>query len=158
MADRDDSTDRGFTLIETIVVVLMVAVLASVMVAVIAVILRNVPTTAARADDSRSYQRLIQWLPRDAASTPPNQFDLNDPPGSASCAGATGVNLVHMRWQGSPSTEVAEYRLVPDVPGVKVERVTCSGPAYSDTETIDVTSTLHDAVATPTLSAARSSV
>ncbi len=71
VADPDASTDRGFTLIETIVVLLMVGVLASVMVAVIAVIFRNVPGDRARADDSRSYQRLIQWLPRDAASTPP---------------------------------------------------------------------------------------
>ena len=60
------------------------------------------PRPRPRADDSRSYQRLIQWLPRDALSTPPNQFDFNDPPGSASCAGATGVNLVHMSWQGGP--------------------------------------------------------
>ena len=70
MAEGDDPTDRGFTLIETIVVVLMVAVLSSVIVAVIAVILRNVPTTEARADDSRSYQRLIQWLPRPTRRRP----------------------------------------------------------------------------------------
>ncbi len=75
MANADRSTDRGFTLVETIVVLLMVGVLATVMVAVIAVILRNVPGTEARADDSRTYQRLIQWLPRDAASTPPGKFE-----------------------------------------------------------------------------------
>ncbi len=152
MADTDRSTDRGFTLTEVIVVLLMVAVLASVIVAVVAVILKNVPTTEARADNSRSYQRMIQWLPRDAASTPPNEFDTNDPPASPSCVGAAGVNLVHMSWDDGPDTVVAEYRLVPDADGVLVQRFHCSsGAGYSDTATIDVTSRIHDAVATPTL-------
>ena len=48
-AESDDGRDAGFTLLEVIVVVLLVAVLASVMVAVVAVILRNAPSTEANA-------------------------------------------------------------------------------------------------------------
>ena len=84
-AEYDDGRDAGFTLMEVLVVVLLVAVLASVMVAVVAVILRNAPSTEANADDSRSYQRLVTWLPRDVASTPPARFDFSG--GSTMCAG-----------------------------------------------------------------------
>ena len=70
-AEYDDGRDAGFTLMEVLVVVLLVAVLTTVMVAIIAVILRNAPSTEANADDSVSYQRLVRWLPRDVASTPP---------------------------------------------------------------------------------------
>ena len=150
VADPDRSSDRGFTLIETLVVLLMVGVLATVMVAVIAVVIRNVPGTEARADDSRSYQRLIQWLPLDAASTPPNKFDDSGPWASPpGCAGASGGYLVHMSWQVGANTEVAEYRLVPDGPGGQVQRFRCSSAgSYADTETTDLTSALYGAAAT----------
>ena len=144
MAEGDGSTDRGFTLVETLVVLLMVGVLATVMVSVIAVILKNVPGTEARADDSRTYQRLIQWLPRDAASTPPGQFDSTGP--WLECVGATGKYLARMSWPGDSGTSVAEYRLVPDAPGGRVKRFTCSSDAgYADTETLEVTSELFAA-------------
>ena len=149
MAEGHGSSDRGFTLVETIVVVLMVGVLASVMVAVIAVILRNVPGTEARADDSRSYQRLIQWLPRDAASTPAGEFDTTGPWASPGCDGATGKYLAHMSWPSDSGTTVAEYRLVPNSPGGRVQRFTCSSDgSYLDTATIEVSSAVFDAVPT----------
>ena len=47
------------------------------MVGVTSVVLRNTPTTEARAEDARSMMGLVTWLPQDVDSTPPTGFDLD---------------------------------------------------------------------------------
>jgi type II secretory pathway pseudopilin PulG len=146
--------DRGFTLLETIVVVLLVSVLASVMVAVVAVVLRTAPSTEARVDNSNSYQRLIIRLQRDAASTPPDKFTTGTTPLSPpawSCSGISGPTLVQMSSSFEGIAYVAGYRLEPDGDGQRISRYSCSGPAASSvlpSPTTDyVTTRLHDATA-----------
>jgi prepilin-type N-terminal cleavage/methylation domain-containing protein len=152
---RRDPRDRGFTLLETIVVVLLVAVVASVMVAVIAVILKTAPSTEARVDNSNSYQRLMIRLQRDAASTPPDRFEPHTIPPLApawSCAGIS-PSLVEMSWSLDGTAYVAGYRLEPDGSGQQISRYTCSGP---DTGSVfpspmiePVTARLYTATAVP---------
>jgi prepilin-type N-terminal cleavage/methylation domain-containing protein len=149
MVVERDVRDGGFTLLETIVVVLLVSVLASVMVAVVAVILRNAPSTEARVDNANSYRGLTLWMPRDAASTPPNAFVFANP--TAICNGATaGVSLVQMTWtpdDGTPNTYAADYRLV-DSPK-RIERHTCwgIGAPYPNAEVDKATDDIFDATA-----------
>ena len=156
VAEPGGARDSGFTLLETIVVVLMIAVLASVMAAVIAVIYRNAPTTEARTDDSRSYQGLITGLPRHAASTPAGSFEgvgfLPSGP-TWSCSEFTGPALVQMSWNQQGIAYVAGYRLEPDGDGQRVVRYGCSGSDATSTlsgmTTRNVTGRLHDADAIP---------
>jgi prepilin-type N-terminal cleavage/methylation domain-containing protein len=154
VAETQDFRDGGFTLMEMIVVVLLVGLLSSVMVAVIAVVIRNAPSTEASADDSRSYQRLVTWLPRDVASTPltPGGFDFG---GGSMCAGAVGTSLVQMTWapnDGQNTTYAADYRLNPSGNGSQVMRYTCSGTTglhpYSGADVIEVTGIVRTAEAT----------
>jgi prepilin-type N-terminal cleavage/methylation domain-containing protein len=152
VAAPDDPLDRGFTLLETLVVVLLVAVVATVMVAVVAVIVRNAPSTEARVDNSNSYQRLIISLQRDAASTPPDEFKtLNTPPSPPawSCFGISGPTLVQMSWSLEGSAYVAGYRLEADGSGKRINRYACSGPVGTSVlpnPTINhVTARLNDA-------------
>jgi hypothetical protein len=135
--------DRGFTLTETIVVVLLVSVLSSVMVAVVAVIWRNTPAAETRVDEARSYQGLVNWLPRDAASTPPDGFVTN---GSPTCAGVGATSLVEMTWEFTPNTYVAGYQLVDD--GTKhLARYACTSSDPNAT-LLKVTGELNAASAT----------
>jgi prepilin-type N-terminal cleavage/methylation domain-containing protein len=152
VTERRVSPDRGFTLLETIVVVLLVAVLSSVIVAVVAVILRNVPATEARVDDSRSYQSLVTWLPRDAASTEPDEFAIVSEPLSSTpwdCSGVTGTSLVRMSSEHDGTAYVADYRLVDAGNGKRVKRYTCFGPSATPTFAVagnrNMTSVIHDA-------------
>ena len=150
-AEPGATRDRGFTLLEVIVVVLLVAVLASVMVAVVAVVLRNAPSTEARVDNSNSYQRLIIRLQRDAASTPPDEFTTGaiPLPPAWSCSGIAGPTLVHMSWSLDSVAYVAGYRLEADGDGQRISRYTCSGPTGSSIlpspVSDPVTATLYDA-------------
>jgi prepilin-type N-terminal cleavage/methylation domain-containing protein len=149
-AERDGSRDSGFTLLETIVVVLLVSVLASVMVAVVAVILRNAPATETRVDNSNSYRGLIIWLPKDVASTPPTGFAFNS--GSTICNGATaGVSLVQLAWTAEGGTKyAADYRLVPSGSAEQIERHACWGTGsapYSNVTVIGATEDLFGATA-----------
>ena len=148
-AERGDTRDTGFTLLETIVVVLLVAVLASVMVAVVAVVLRNAPATETRVDNSNSYRGLIIWLPKDVASTPPTGYAFGSP--STICNGATaGVSLVQLKWTAESGTTYAiDYRLVSS--GAKqIDRHACWGTGsapYSNASVIGATEDLYDASA-----------
>lgn len=89
--------DRGFTLVEVLIVTLLIGVVMTTMVAVVSVILRTTPPTDIRASDARSLQGLVTWLPQDVDATPPGGFDNVDWP----CAGSTpaGQKILTMNWQ-----------------------------------------------------------
>jgi prepilin-type N-terminal cleavage/methylation domain-containing protein len=149
-ADSGEAGDSGFTLLETIVVVLLVAVLASVMVAVVAVILRNAPATETRVDNSNSYRGLIIWLPKDVASTPPTGFAFGSP--STLCSGATaGASLVQLTWTAESGTKFAiDYRLVSSAGAQQIDRHACWGTGsapYPNATVINATENLFGASA-----------
>jgi type II secretory pathway component PulJ len=132
MARRSrDRADRGFALPEVLISVVLMATISTVMVGIVSVVLRNAPTTSARADDARTLQGIVTWLPQDIDSTPPTGFDTA--PGTASgCAVSPGTNLLRLQWSewinGTTTQFVSNYRHVEVSPGVfRLQRITCSG-------------------------------
>jgi prepilin-type N-terminal cleavage/methylation domain-containing protein len=143
-------TDRGFTLPEVMISVMIIAVIATVMVGVASVVLRNTPTTEARAEDARSMLGLVTWLPQDVDSTPPTGFVV-DPSAQSGCSATpdTGTNLLRLQWTERASsttvTYIANYRSVPNSSSRShIERITCSGSggAFSNVMRLSMTAEL----------------
>jgi prepilin-type N-terminal cleavage/methylation domain-containing protein len=123
--------DRGFTLPELLICVVVIGVIATVLVGVTAVVLRSTPSAEARSEDARSMMGLVTWLPQDVDSTPPTGFDTASTTASG-CNLSPGTNLLRMQWTEKTSatvnTFVANYRHVPTAGGLsRIQRVTCSG-------------------------------
>lgn len=159
MSDR--RTDRGFTLIEVILVTVLIGVVVAVVAASLVIILRTTPGAQVRADDSRTYQGLVTWLPRDVASTPDDGSGIVTYPGSLTCAGAesaAGTNLLELTWtqdEGAGDvTYVAAYRFeTTSATSAVVRRHRCSSDAaYANLRTLNLTSPL-DASSVPTVTA-----
>jgi hypothetical protein len=131
MARRHSRTDRGFALPEVLISVVLMATISTVMVGIVSVVLRNAPTTSARADDARTLQGIVTWLPQDIDSTPPTGFNT-DPGAASGCAVSPGTNLLRLQWSewinGTTTQFVSNYRHVETSPGVyRIQRITCSG-------------------------------
>jgi len=129
MAERDD---RGFTLIEVVVVTVLLGLVSLVIGFAITTVLRVTPTTESDVDDARSVQGLTAWFPNDAASAEASSSDVLIGPSTLSCSGvpAGGDNLVEFQWtvtDPTPTTYVAIYRLEPDGEDRSVRRYECSG-------------------------------
>lgn len=130
MARSHKHRDKGFSLPEVLISVVLMATISTVMVGVVAVVLRNAPTTSARADDARTLQGIVTWLPQDVDSTPPNGFDTS-PTRATGCSVNPGVNLLRMEWSERLDTQttrfIASYRHVQVGDASRIQRVTCSG-------------------------------
>jgi prepilin-type N-terminal cleavage/methylation domain-containing protein len=120
--------DRGFTLIEVLVVVLTMGVIMTSLSMIVTTVLRTSPATEARDDDARTLLGLITYMPEDVNSTPPGGFDFGKG-ATSGCAGASpGVSLVLLTWtetKTSTQTFHANYRYADDGQGYKVVRYTC---------------------------------
>ncbi len=135
--------DRGFTLIEVVMVTVIIGVVLTALAGAFTVIVRTTPSAEIRVDDARSTRGLATWLAHDTTSTPP--FDAPDPkgwidtsPGRNDCGGS-GSNIVHFSWREagfSTTTFVANYRYVDG----RVFRYTCS--TSSGTKLLKLTSGL----------------
>lgn len=152
--------DRGTTLVETVVTLLLLGLVAVVMGFAITTVLRVTPTTEARVDDARSLQGLTSQWPSDIASTPAQASNIRPSPSGLTCDGsetATGSNLLEVTWtdvEASPVAIVAAYRLESRPSGHVVRRYSCSdesGP-FDDTVTATLTGPLAN-VAVVTASA-----
>ena len=122
MSRRD--RDRGLSLIEVLVVVVVLGVVMTVISGVVAVILRTQGPLAAATDDSRSLRGAVTWLAQDVAGVPPTGFDFS-PAASSGCGGDVGPSLVRLAWSETSTTTVnyvANYRFVDDGP-TKVVRI-----------------------------------
>jgi prepilin-type N-terminal cleavage/methylation domain-containing protein len=136
--------DSGFTLVELLISIVLVAVLAGVVVVSFSVIVRTTPQAEARADDARSLLGLSTWLPSDLSSTPhtlctdaPNCLTAagawnRSPSTPSGCAGTdAGINVLRLVWTESfgsvatTSTFVADYRFAYVNGGWKLYRVAC---------------------------------
>jgi len=130
--------DRGFTLPEVLIVVVLMGLLMSAIAAVFSVIVRTVPTTENRVDDARSLLGLTAWLPPDVNSTPAVAIasaaaNWNTAVGAPSgcSSGDVGVNLVVLNWSeqtgSSPTSYTANYRLADDDGvGSTMWRISCT--------------------------------
>ncbi len=128
--------ERGFTLIEMLIVMTMMGVLASALAMTISIVLRTSPAAEDRVDDARSVQGLVTWLPQDVDATPPDQFNT-DPAAAWPCDGAApsnSYNVVTMRWSERTSTTTnfaATYRYEFDGSSWRILRYTCEGTGSS---------------------------
>lgn len=123
--------DRGYTLPEVLITILIMGTLASVLTGVIAVVLRNTPSTEARAEDARSVLGLVTWLPQDVDSTPPTGFDV-DPTTPSGCGTSPGRNILHLSWTETLGTTVTTYisnyrHVGTATDGFSLERISCNG-------------------------------
>src|SRR6187401_3599876 len=71
--------DRGFTLPELLICIVIIGALSAAIASAFTVIVRTTPTAEARADDARSLLGLSTWLPSDVSSTPTGVIDPADP-------------------------------------------------------------------------------
>jgi prepilin-type N-terminal cleavage/methylation domain-containing protein len=145
-----DSRDRGFTLIELIVVMTVMGIAMSVLASATVVVLRTAPAVTGDIDEARSQRGLSTWLAQDAMSTyavdvtgnvaiawnpPASIFGFETHPGNPGlCPGtpAGTINLVEMAWkrgQGASTVYVANYRFDPNASNPRVLRMTCNGPS-----------------------------
>lgn len=124
--------DDGFTLLEILVSMVVLATIGAVLVAIVSVVLQNSPQAEARSDDARSILGLVTWIPQDVDSTPPDGFDT-DPLAPTGCGidpdGTTRRNLLRLEWSESygvsSSTYVAAYHHVRSGSSARLVRITC---------------------------------
>ena len=149
--------DRGFTLIEVVVVTIILGVVVTVISGVVAVILRTQGPLATTTDDSRSLRGAVTWLAHDVAGVPPTGFDFATSAASGCSGGDAGSSLVRLAWtEASTSTVnyVANYRFVDDGTSKAIKRYTCSGTGaapYANRSVLNLTAGL--AATTPMVSA-----
>jgi hypothetical protein len=121
--------DRGTTLLELLIVVILMGIVATTLTSVFVVIVRTAPSTEARTDDARSVQGLVTWLPEDVDATPPGGFS-NDP-AAWPCAGTgDGYNVLQLKWDepdGITDVQYAvSYRYVEDGGAWHLSRFSCN--------------------------------
>jgi prepilin-type N-terminal cleavage/methylation domain-containing protein len=134
-------SDRGFTLVEVLVVIAVLGVLITALASTIVVILRTTPSTETRIDDARTTRGLVTWLTQDVMSTPPAS-GFNPP--NSDCPGIAGQSLLRMRWTELDKQFVADYRLVRTGSTSVITRYNCSGNPLANTSTIRLTSGLSN--------------
>lgn len=129
MIHEKNERDTGFTLVELVISVALMAILASVSSAAVVVTLRTSPAVANRADAAVNVQGLVTWLPQDVDSAAPGTFDI-DQAAVSGCAGADpGFNLFKVTWSETISSTVdyvASYRYVAVTDGGYIFRVYCT--------------------------------
>lgn len=147
-----EHSNRGFTLVEVVVVVALMGLVAAVVAATVTVVVKNLAGEGAinrSATSARALRGLDTWLSYDIVGVSPGGFDLSA--GSASwCTGAAaGTNLVQLTWSGADASQrVAAYRVEDDTTGKLIRRYTChgtAGPPFGNTSSVvvarDLTST-----------------
>jgi prepilin-type N-terminal cleavage/methylation domain-containing protein len=123
--------DRGFTLPELLVTIVMMGLIVASLAAAFTSIVRTSPSSEARVDDSRALLNLTNWISQDVSSTDVNGFAVGD--AASGCSGVpTSDGLMELHWSEGSTTYVANYRYVSNGTGVGViHRYTCllGGPA-----------------------------
>ena len=137
MSKRHDSAasgsrgDRGFSLVELVLVISVVGVIAGTIMAGVSAVLGNEKSTMARLSEQRTIQGFATWLPADVASTPPGGLTIG---GSPVC-GSGGTQVLGMQWSENVDGSVTTYRVsyqAVDVNGeTHVRRHVCAGGTTS---------------------------
>ena len=66
----NDRPDRGVTLAEVLITVVLLSLISGLLAVVFTVVVRSRPAAEARLDDARSLLGITNWLPGDVNSTP----------------------------------------------------------------------------------------
>ncbi len=157
--------DRGFTLPELLIVVVVVGMITSVLSAAIIATLRQATSTEGRVTLARAEQSIDTWLPADLKSvdtTNPAVQAVDTDPAATPCGAAcppgldlSGANALQLSWQSKRKvggsavtfTTTVQYQYI-SVDGVwEVQRVHCTDEAGA--MQCDVVTVLHNVDAPP---------
>jgi prepilin-type N-terminal cleavage/methylation domain-containing protein len=136
--------DKGFTLIEVLIVITMIGFLSATLAAVFTVAMRAAPDASERITDARSLKGLVTWIPQDMDATPPGGFD--DGVAAWPCADTAPLdsyNVISMSWSevGDVTREFhASYRYELRNGEWVISRYACEGTGNS--RRINMTSAL----------------
>ena len=126
-----------------------IGIIAAALAATVSVVLRTTPPTEERANDARSLQGLVTWIPQDVDAAPPSGFDTATT--AWPCGGAAptnSYNVLSIEWTertGTTTNFAATYRYEFDGTDWHIARYTCddvSTATMSDGSRINLTSAL----------------
>lgn len=123
--------DAGFTLLETVIVVVIMGIVVPVLAFAFSVVVRTTPSAEDRADDARSLLNLTTHLSQDVSSTREDGFFIGPdpaPPGGCleTSLPAVSINLLELRWSEGAERYITNYRWVSTGPGKgQIHRFAC---------------------------------
>ena len=128
-----DPRDRGMTLIELLISVVVLGTIVAVLAAAVIVTIRQQPEIEGRLDVARWEQSLALWLPADLASASTVSAAEGDTPcASGSCL--YGSNALQLSWNDGTGETIVSYRYGPSSDGLSYElhRVVCKSGSCND--------------------------
>jgi prepilin-type N-terminal cleavage/methylation domain-containing protein len=141
----DGERDRGMTLIELLVSMMVLGTIITVLAASLMVVWRQQPETQARADVARWEQALALWLPDDLSSASDVRAEPGDTCPSVDCS--FGSNALWLSWNDGSGETIVSYRYGPSPDGETyvLKRVHCvGGSCTSHTVLGDLAAPLDD--------------
>jgi prepilin-type N-terminal cleavage/methylation domain-containing protein len=114
---RREGADRGLTLPELLITMVIIGLVGAVVTAGVSVTLRQHEATRGRVDVARWEQNLGMWLPDDLSSAATLHDDAGFAPCGGSCGGVdmgAGSNVLGMTWDDAGRTTSVSYRFMPD--------------------------------------------
>lgn len=141
--------DRGFTLVEMLVTMMMIGLIAAVLGAAITVIFRSEDSAIRVTAESHDTQQAVNYFPLDVQAGPTPFGAYNTAPAAAGCV-PDGTNVLDF----VKGTRRVSYRLIPVGPSTRLDRFTCdnsgtvAAPVWTNVERVNVADRL-DSSATP---------
>jgi Tfp pilus assembly protein PilV len=135
--------DRGASLIELLISIVVMGIISTVLLAVVATFLRNDSSSSQRIDESRDLQQITAYLPGDLSSAFLTELtvdtdgngvvDAAEPSTAVACPGysTAGNNVLSLKWNesfgGTTKQARAQYRTQVVGTETRIVRITCSG-------------------------------
>lgn len=122
--------DAGFTLLETVIVVILMGILVPVLAFSFSVVVRTIPSTEDRADDANSLLSLTTHLSQDVSSTREDGFFIGASAPTGGCLPTSlptpSINLLELHWSEGSEGYVTNYRWINTGPGKgQIYRYSC---------------------------------
>lgn len=147
---HDADNDGGFTLVEVIVTVVIIALVTTVLGAAIMVVLKSDASAVRIASESHDTQQGVNYFPLDVQAGPTGLGSYSTDPGSSGCPTyAAGANVLDF----TKGSRRVSYRLEVTGARASLDRYTCdnvgtpTAPIWADDERVNIADTLDGSVA-----------